>query len=78
MKMLDKKPIKKRLTTVDRSEEEPVESEYVELSFNNYSVFKYEWINEKGLCAALGGTPTFVSCGSFTFNTLIYLIYFVT
>ena len=29
MQMLDKKPVKKRLTTVDRSEEEPEESTYV-------------------------------------------------
>jgi len=29
MKMLDKKPMKKRLTTVDRSEEEPEGSTYV-------------------------------------------------
>jgi hypothetical protein len=29
MKMLDKKPIKKRLTTAARSEEEPVESTYI-------------------------------------------------
>jgi hypothetical protein len=41
-KVLDKKPIKKRLTTVDSPEEEPEESTYVELSFNNYSNLKYE------------------------------------
>jgi hypothetical protein len=29
MKMLDKKPVEKRLTTVDRSEEQPTESTFV-------------------------------------------------